>query len=366
MIRPKIRGISPAKRSLWDRVLEGRNGCCYVLGRNKYANSVAELVPVAAFIDDYTDEKSYCGRPVVRMNQLPHGSPVISCVVDARALTAVTRLEAAGASEVLTYYDVVRLDPSRFLGIDYCSENQSDIDQNWHKYEQIHARLADESSKRAFAQVVGFRRTLDLENMRGLSWALDRQYFEPFLALHPGEVFVDGGAYDGGTTLRFAAVCQNYKRIHCFEPSPEALARLRQNVRGLAGVEIIEKGLSNRHGRVGFNAAAGSANHISDTGTIEIDVGRLDDEVLDPITFLKLDVEGAEYKALEGTHRHIATETPILAVCVYHNQRDFWQIPELVLNINPSYRVFFRHYTEGILESVMFFVPPTRMESPKK
>ena len=45
-----------------------------------------------------------------------------------------------------------------------------------------------------------------------------------------------------------------------------------------------------------------------------------------------------------------------MAICIYHNQEHFWKVPELVLRLNPEYKIYIRHYTEGLRETVMYFV----------
>jgi len=44
-------------------------------------------------------------------------------------------------------------------------------------------------------------------------------------------------------------------------------------------------------------------------------------------------------------------------VCAYHKPDDLWKISEQVLSINKSYKVYLRHYTEGITETVLYFLP---------
>lgn len=69
-----------------------------------------------------------------------------------------------------------------------------------------------------------------------------------------------------------------------------------------------------------------------------------------------MDIEGAEYNALMGAKNHITKYNPVLAVCIYHNQADFIVIPKLVLSLNKKYKVYLRHYTQGVFETVMYFV----------
>ena len=63
-----------------------------------------------------------------------------------------------------------------------------------------------------------------------------------------------------------------------------------------------------------------------------------------------------ELNALLGAEKTIIRDKPLIAVCVYHNQKHFWQVPKYLIGIVPSYKVYLRHYTEGIFETVMYFI----------
>ena len=43
--------------------------------------------------------------------------------------------------------------------------------------------------------------------------------------------------------------------------------------------------------------------------------------------------------------------------CVYHKVSHLWDIPRYVLSLYSDYRIYLRHYTESIYETVMYFVP---------
>ena len=77
---------------------------------------------------------------------------------------------------------------------------------------------------------------------------------------------------------------------------------------------------------------------------------------------LKMDIESAERIALEGARNTILNFHPKMAICVYHQFDDFYQIPKLILNIRKDYKIYFRHYSSGIMESVMFFIPKIEKE----
>jgi len=351
------RAVPAQKEKVFRYLMSGQGAPIYVLGRNKYAQRFARVVPVQAFIDDFTEEKIYMGRPVIRMADLTDDCIVVSCVVDARSLTALNRLQSVGVRKVIDYFMLSRLAPEAFEPVDYCVRNRQDILENLMLYKQVYNRLADDTSRETFTKVVRFRLSMDLEHMRGFSYAIDRQYFEDFLPFRKEEVFVDGGGYDGKTTLQFAARNKDYRRIYFFEPLPPMMEVSQRNLTFLRDILFKQKGLFSRNDRLRFDMEAGPASSLSASGQIEIGVVRLDDEVQEPITFIKLDIEGAEYEALNGAEEHIRSETPKMAVCVYHDQRDFWRIPLRVLEINDRYKVYVRHYSEGILETVMFFAP---------
>ena len=134
----------------------------------------------------------------------------------------------------------------------------------------------------------------------------------------------------------------------------------KQKLAKLPRIQYIQKGLYSRDGVMQFDSSGGSASRISEAGQDAIEVIALDHAVREPVTFLKLDVEGAESKAIDGAANQIRYHTPTLAVCVYHNQADFWRIPRRILDLNDRYKIYLRHYSEGILETVMFFVPSAR------
>ncbi|MBQ5800973.1 MAG: FkbM family methyltransferase, partial [Clostridia bacterium] len=55
---------------------------------------------------------------------------------------------------------------------------------------------------------------------------------------------------------------------------------------------------------------------------------------------IKMDVEGCEESAIEGTKKTIGEHSPILRVSIYHNHRDIFKIYEKISALNGGY-----HYT---------------------
>ena len=94
------------------------------------------------------------------------------------------------------------------------------------------------------------------------------------------------------------------------------------------------------------------------TGTVTIETAAIDEIVKDDkVTFLKLDVEGAEMKALQGAKNTIMKNKPRLAVCIYHKPEDIIEIPAHLLSLNPDYYFYIRYYNFSYNETVLYAIP---------
>jgi FkbM family methyltransferase len=349
--------IPDKERSLCQELLSGSARSVYLLGRNKYAESAARLFKVDGFIDDGAIGSSFLDRPVLGLSQVPADSNIVSCVVDGRPVTAMARLHKLGLDQAVDYFTLLKFAGERLAPVDFCENNEADVKSNPLKYDWLYSILSDERSRSTLKDLLRFRVTGDLRHMQPFSFDLSAQYFEDFVAPAPPFVFVDGGGFNGETTLRFVAKFPQYQRIHYFEPSPQMLDESKRALQNKKNIVFHASGLAEAASVVKFDISRGPASRVSDDGSLEICLVALDDVVKEPVSYIKLDVEGLEVRALAGAALSIEQHHPLLAICVYHDQSHFWQVPEKVLATNPRYKVFLRHYTEGVFETVMYFVP---------
>ena len=77
---------------------------------------------------------------------------------------------------------------------------------------------------------------------------------------------------------------------------------------------------------------------------IPISFDSVDNAITEPVSFIKMDIEGAEKKALDGAKETIKKYKPKLYVCAYHRNEDFFALPEKILSLNPDYNIFLRHH----------------------
>lgn len=82
---------------------------------------------------------------------------------------------------------------------------------------------------------------------------------------------------------------------------------------------------------------------------------KLDDVLSDKkVTVLKMDIEGAEVQGLNGAKNIIISQKPKLAICLYHTPEHLWEIPLLIHEMRPDYKMIIRHhsvqnYTDTVL-----------------
>ena len=93
------------------------------------------------------------------------------------------------------------------------------------------------------------------------------------------------------------------------------------------------------------SGADASANRLRQEGSAQerVEVVALDEDI-EELTFLKMDIEGAEQGALLGSERLIRSLHPKLAICTYHGYEDIWKIPLMIDGMYPEYQFYLRHY----------------------
>lgn len=159
----------------------------------------------------------------------------------------------------------------------------------------------------------------------------------------PEEVFVDLGAYIGDTIEDFVRDMGIYKKIYCYEITKDTFEKLQKNLSKYENIVLNNKGVGEKNGVMYISDSADiSANKIAEQGENEIEIVTLDEDIKEKITFIKMDIEGAEQQALKGAERHVREEKPKLAICTYHNNHDIWQIPRMIRDMNSEYKLYMR------------------------
>lgn len=201
-----------------------------------------------------------------------------------------------------------------------------------------------------------------LDNQQKIaSWLelAEKQYFdEEIIQFGENEVFVDGGCLNFGTSKQLLKRCPQVKMIYAFEPDCASAERCRAEAEktGFKNYCVIEKGLYSKETELHFRGLGNGCSGIAEEGETVIQTGTIDKEIKDRVTFIKMDIEGAELEALKGAEKTICRDHPKLAICIYHKAEDILELPEFILQLDGSYRLYLRHYSDNEGETVLYAV----------
>jgi FkbM family methyltransferase len=166
-----------------------------------------------------------------------------------------------------------------------------------------------------------------------------------------GDVVLDCGANVG--TFSHKACGLGAAQVVAIEPASRNLDCLRRNLdRNIASRQVVleTRGLWDKEETLVLNMDKGNPlKHrvVADRGAsllTQICVTTIDNIVselrLDRVNFIKMDVEGAELKALSGGRNTIRTHRPLLAIAVEHGKdliANAKAVIQLVRDIHPAY-----------------------------
>jgi hypothetical protein len=71
-------------------------------------------------------------------------------------------------------------------------------------------------------------------------------------------------------------------------------------------------------------------------------------------SFISMDIEGAELRALKGAYQTIVKSRPTLAICVYHSVDHLWAILRYINELSLGYRFWMRNYCSFTAETVLY------------
>lgn len=238
-------------------------------------------------------------------------------------------------------------------------ENKAEsLKEHIEDYKWLYHNLKDYRSKKLLFAILYNWYDYDFNTLKELMDHTYCHYFDLDILKCKDETFVDVGAYIGDTTLDFIHSYQNYHKIYCYEMTDEIFPLLLDNTKSYSNIECRKKAISNKQEILSFqkNESSNSANNIKENGDYKIEAISLDEDIKEPITLLKMDIEGYEKKAIEGCKKHIYKDHPKLLISVYHNHEDLWKIPKMIEEICPGYQFYLRFYGNNLFptEIVLF------------
>ncbi len=190
--------------------------------------------------------------------------------------------------------------------------------------------------------------------------AFKRAESGPNETVKPGDTVLDCGANVGVFVKE--ALDRGASRVVAIEPSPrniECLRRTFQPEIQAGRVVVYEKGVWDRDDVLVLEETSSGAedsvvmHRKENTGSLKVPLTTIDKLVaelkLERVDYIKMDIEGAEKKALLGARQTLAKFRPRMELSINHLPDDPQAIPKLVRSLHPAYQMgcgpcFFRDW----------------------
>lgn len=167
------------------------NNLRFVLGRNKWAESIVSNIKIDGIIDDFTDEIFYEDYKIFKMIDIPKNAIVIAATMGGPK-TAKNKLNDLGIKNI-DYFAFYKYSNLKLEKPPFIDDFKEDFINHKNSYALVYNQLADDNSKKIFENIINFKITLDLKFMKDYSNDIDVQYFENTLYEMPSNpTFVDG------------------------------------------------------------------------------------------------------------------------------------------------------------------------------
>lgn len=231
----------------------------------------------------------------------------------------------------------------------YFQENNS-------KVNEVKKMFHDDESREVFDHLIN-----NITNGRLTDTSLwhEQQYFPNSIInnFEDGDVIIDVGVCDGEEIDRALALNENIF-IHAFEPNKKSYNKLKLKYANCNNINLLPYALWDKNTNVigaGSNPQNISFIEFNSCGH-EINAIKLDDVIKDKVDYIKMDIEGAESRALLGAKDTIMKYKPNLLISLYHNIEDYIEIPLLIKNWYPDYKFYLRHHSPIDSESVFYAI----------
>jgi len=345
--------INHTKKSLVEEFINSTSCKKYILGINKLTKSVQKYIQVDGIIDDFSRVQRSRKKTVLNINDVDNKNSIILFTSSGSPLEVKNHLDKIGFLNI-SYLDFYKYSDFNLIDPPFMGDFIDDFKQNQDKYKWLYSKFEDKKSKQIFEKLINFKISFDYDFMQGFTNNHKEQYFDKKLIKYQKDiVFVDGGGYVGDTIPQIIDNFPDFKKIYLIEPNALHINIAKRDFGNIPNIEFINCGLGKEKITIQDNTASNNCDHNYQA----VNINTIDNLINEKVDFIKLDIEGAEQDAIDGAKNIIKKYKPILAICIYHKANDWYKVPQKVLNIYSGYKIYLRHYMEGIYETVLYFIP---------
>ncbi|MGN0594011.1 MAG: FkbM family methyltransferase [Hominimerdicola sp.] len=329
--------------SSWER-MKNSSKPVYIYGMGDGCEKILAIMrkkgiePKGIFAsDDFSRGQTFCGYKVKNLSQVEREEEDFLAVLAFGTSLPEIMERIEGISQ---RYEVIAPDCA-VIGDEYFDKEH--FLDNFHHAEKAYSLLCDEQSRLVFENLTAFKITGKIEYLKKIFTNTDESH--NLLDLSEAEIYCDLGAYNGDTICEFLSHTNGkYEKIYAFEPNRRNFQKCMKNTKNLDNIEYHNSASWERDTCIGFTSGSGRQAQADIKGRL-IQARALDSVLGEKkCTYIKYDVEGADFQALKGSVKTIRKYSPKICMALYHRPYDYIDIPLYIYNINADYNFYMRQF----------------------
>ena len=235
-----------------------------------------------------------------------------------------------------------------------------ELSQHMDEYSWLYGKLGDYRSRKTLLAILDNWYSYNFKTLANMKEKMFPTYLDAdLLRCTEQEVFVDLGAGIGDITKAFAEYAGHWKKIYCYEPNPSSFSALRNRTKELGLLEIRQCAVGDKTGKALLQIPSDDPllSRLGDNGA-ETDMVQIDEDIEEPVTIIKMCLEGSEQAAIRGCSNHIHQDHPKLILRADHGDSDLWQLPRMIERLDKKYRFYLRNYGGNLapMEYILYAV----------
>lgn len=219
--------------------------------------------------------------------------------------------------------------------------------KNAESIRRAYGLLEDEESRRIFEKTVLYKLTGNIGFLFEAE-SDETTVMTDLIRADKIKAYADLGAYNGDTLRKLAEYAPNLSRAVAFEPSPKTFKKLTayaENETRFTINTVCAAAWSNDTVLVFSDEGNRNSGLFAKGKTTEVAARTLDGILNgDRVDYIKYDVEGCEREALIGSEKTISAYYPTLLVSAYHKSADVFELPLIIHEKFPEYKLYYRRY----------------------
>ena len=240
----------------------------------------------------------------------------------------------------------------------------------WEEVQKSYAVL-DDDSKELYLYLLKCKIRAEYPRKEDGYISAQNEYFafSEFCKLNDEEVFVDAGCYIADTIEEYIHIKGNhFKKIYAFEPDKVSYENAKEMIKTITKenqidnkkIELYSYGLGKKIEVAMFERFEETNGSGSKFLPNKLDLAQetrvvsIDDFINEQIHFLKVDVESYEHQVIQGAKRSIKEWKPLVAISIYHNIFDFIQMPYVIKEIRPDYKMKILQHASSWSETILY------------